>query len=126
MNFLAVLLALAVVPPLAAANDPPASALHWSRLPDIPDTLGLGGPFVGTSDGALIVGPLFVMEKMKAGFNPASDDWRYTMVMPDGSIFGVTKGKGSGKVEFCIGCHKAVAPEVDSMMFLPAEYRAPR
>ena len=48
------------------------------------------------------------------------------MVMPDGSIFGTTKGRGSGKVEFCIGCHKAVAPEVDSMMFLPAEYRAAR
>jgi hypothetical protein len=78
------------------------------------------------ADGALVVGPLFIMEKMNKGFYAASDDWRYTMVMPDGSIFGTTKGTGAGKVEFCIGCHQAVAPEVDSMMFLPAEYRAAR
>jgi hypothetical protein len=77
-------------------------------------------------DGALVIGPLFIMEKMNKGFHAASDDWRYSMIMPDGSIFGTTKGKGSDKVEFCIGCHKAVAPDVDSMLFLPAEYRAPR
>ena len=77
-------------------------------------------------DGALVVGPLFVMEKMSKGFHAASDDWRYTMVMPDGSMFGTTKGKGSAKVEFCIGCHMSVAPEADSMMFLPVDYRAGR
>ncbi len=77
-------------------------------------------------NGKATLGPLFLMEKMEAGFSSASDDWRYTMVMPDGSMFGTTKGKGSAKVEFCVGCHMSVAPEADSMMFLPADYRAAR
>ena len=29
--------------------------------------------------GEVSVGPLFMMEKMQAGFNSDSDDWRYTM-----------------------------------------------
>jgi SSS family solute:Na+ symporter len=48
-------LLLAVLSPPAAATDTPESALQWSRLPDLPDPLGLGGPFVGTSNNALIV-----------------------------------------------------------------------
>ena len=59
---------------------------------------------------------------MQAGFNKASDDWRYTMIMPNGAIAGVTNGEGSQTVEFCIGCHQAGAV-VDSLMFLPQEYR---
>ena len=75
-------------------------------------------------DGSLVTGPLFTMEKMHSGFNSASDDWRYTMIMPSGAVFGATKGKGAAKVEFCIGCHKSVAPDQDSVMLLPEEYRA--
>ena len=74
------------------------------------------------ASGQVAVGPLFMMEKMQAGFNKESDDWRYTMVMPNGSVFGTTKGAGSAKVQFCIGCHQAGA-ERDSMLFLPEEYR---
>ena len=73
-------------------------------------------------NGQVAVGPLFIMEKMQAGFNAESDDWRYTMVMPNGSVFGTTNGAGSDKVAFCIGCHQAGA-ERDSMLFLPEEYR---
>jgi hypothetical protein len=82
--------------------------------------------FAVLPNGKVMAGPLFIMEKMNAGFYAASDDWRYTMVMPDGSVFGATKGRGAKKVEFCIGCHIAVAPEVDSMMFMPDEYRVIR
>ncbi len=82
--------------------------------------------FSVTADGKVMVGPLFVMEKMPAAWYADSDDWRYTMVMPDGSIFGTTKGAGSAKVKFCFECHMSVAPEVDSMMFLPEEYRVSR
>ena len=28
---------------------------EWANLPDLPDSLGLSGPFVGTSNDALIV-----------------------------------------------------------------------
>ena len=75
------------------------------------------------ASGKVAVGPLFIMEKMQAGFNKASDDWRYTMVMPNGAIFGTTNGAGSAKVEFCIGCHQAGADR-DSMLFMPEEYRS--
>ena len=68
-------------------------------------------------------GPLFLMEKMPAGFNQESGNWRYTMVMSDGAIFGVTNGQNSAKMQFCIDCHAAVAEDHDSVMLLPDEYR---
>jgi hypothetical protein len=79
--------------------------------------------FSVTPNGKVTAGPLFLMEKMNAGFNADSGDWRYSMIMPNGSIFGTTKGAGGAKMEFCAGCHLSVAPDVDSMMFLPEEYR---
>ncbi len=74
-------------------------------------------------NGRASLGPLFLMEKMGKGFNAGSDDWRYTMIMPNGSVYGTTKGKGSDKVQFCVDCHSAVAETTDYMMFLPEEYR---
>ena len=82
--------------------------------------------FAVMSNGKVTAGPLFIMEKMNAGFNADSGDWRYSMIMPNGSIFGTTNGAGSAKVGFCAGCHITVAPDVDSMMFLPEEYRVNR
>ncbi|MCH7888169.1 MAG: cytochrome P460 family protein [Proteobacteria bacterium] len=74
--------------------------------------------------GRVSAGPLFVMEKMPAGFNADSINWRYTLVMPDGKVIGTTNGKGSKNVEFCYGCHAAIAGEQsDSLFFLPEEYR---
>ncbi|MDP6707154.1 MAG: cytochrome P460 family protein [Alphaproteobacteria bacterium] len=79
--------------------------------------------FVVHANGKMSAGPLFLMRKMPAGFSKASGNWRYTMVMPDGAIFGTTNGAGSAKVKFCIECHAAVAEDQDSMMLLPEEYR---
>ena len=79
--------------------------------------------FVVNANGTLAVGPLFLMEKMERGFHAASYDWRYTMIMPDGSVFGTTKGKNSARVQFCIDCHEAVAEDQDSLFFLPDEFR---
>ena len=72
--------------------------------------------------GKVSAGPLFVMEKMPAGFSVASINWRYTLVMPDGKVIGTTNGKGSKNVEFCYGCH-APAEDTDSLFLLPEEYR---
>lgn len=72
--------------------------------------------------GAASIGPLFVMEKMPSGFNYASGNWRYTMVMPDGSIFGTTRGDGSQRVRFCISCHLAVEHQ-DHLFLIPKAYR---
>ncbi|MDA0229204.1 MAG: cytochrome P460 family protein [Proteobacteria bacterium] len=73
-------------------------------------------------NGKVGAGPMFLMEKMAAGFNAESGDWRYTLILPNGKILGTTGGKGSAKVGFCIECH-AVQEEEDSRFFLDEEYR---
>ena len=85
-------------------------------------TVLLKDSFTATANGAIFPGPMFVMEKMADGFNRASGNWRYTMVMPDGSLFGETNGVSSDNVQFCIGCH-AMRAEWDHLFFLPAEFR---
>jgi hypothetical protein len=77
-----------------------------------------------TDEGVAIPGPLFLMEKMEGGFNYVSGDWRYTMVMPDGSVFGTTKGEGARRVEFCIAYHLA-AESQDHLHFFPEPFRRP-
>ena len=79
--------------------------------------------FAVTDRGDVFTGPLFVMEKMAPGFNPAGRDWRYTMIMPDGSLFGTTNGDGAARVEFCVTCHQAAGDKQDHLFFLPQEYR---
>lgn len=80
--------------------------------------------FSVTEKGGVHPGPLFIMEKMPSGFNYVSGDWRYTMIMPDGSVFGVTKGDKAQSVEFCIACHLAMEHR-DHLYFVPEEYRLP-
>ncbi len=77
--------------------------------------------FAVTAKGTVVPGPLFVMEKMASGFNADSDDWRYTLIMPNGKTVGTTNGEGTEKVAFCIDCH--IGAEVDSLLFIPEEYR---
>ena len=72
--------------------------------------------------GVAMPGALFLMEKMPSGFNYVSGDWRYTMVLPDGSNFGMTNGEGSERVKFCISCHLAVEKQ-DHLFFIPEEFR---
>ena len=74
------------------------------------------------SDGSAMPGALFLMEKMPDGFNHASGNWRYTLIMPDGSIFGTTGGVGAKQVQFCISCHLAVEHQ-DHLFFIPEAYR---
>ncbi len=79
--------------------------------------------FVAMANGKVAAGPLFLMEKMASGFYEKSDNWRYTMIIADGTVFGTTKGAGAGRVEFCIECHAALSEDQDSLMLLPEEYR---
>jgi class 3 adenylate cyclase len=80
--------------------------------------------FEVTKEGDVLTGPLALMEKMQPGFNPPSRDWRYTMILPDGSVFGITNGEGSDRVEFCIGCHVAAGDDMDHLFYVPERYRA--
>jgi hypothetical protein len=79
--------------------------------------------FVVMPDGKVGPGPLFLMEKMANGFNEASQDWRYTLILPSGDIVGTTGGAGSENMTFCHECHVAMEDQ-DSMWFLPDEFRA--
>lgn len=78
--------------------------------------------FTAVESGEIVLGPLFVMEKMPAGFNYVSGDWKYAMIMPSGDIFGETNGENSERVEYCIGCHLAVEQQ-DHLFFVPRTYR---
>ena len=71
--------------------------------------------------GGIARGPLFVMEKMPPGFKPDFGDWRYSMIMPNGKLFGITGGPGNRAVEFCGECHLQVAGR-DHLFELPEEY----
>ncbi len=79
--------------------------------------------FAVTKKGDVFSGPLFIMEKMAPGFEPASGDWRYTAIMPDGSLLGTTKGSGSQRMEFCVSCHAQVGDNQDHMFYVPEAYR---
>ena len=79
--------------------------------------------FAVTEAGDVFVGPLFLMEKMSPGFKPESRNWRYSMIMPDGSFFGVTGGDNDAGVHFCITCHQAAGDENDHLFFVPEAYR---
>jgi hypothetical protein len=79
--------------------------------------------FTVAPDGEAQLGPLFLMEKMEPGFYEPSDDWKYSLVMPDGSIGGITQGQGSENVQMCIGCHMAAPEGSDSLLFLPERLR---
>ena len=79
--------------------------------------------FEVTDRGDVVTGPLFLMEKMQPGFNPEIRDWRYTMIMPDGSLFGTTNGESSDRVEFCAACHLAAGDEKDHLFFVPQRHR---
>ena len=79
--------------------------------------------FSVTGTGGVLLGPLFLMEKMPQGFNYVSGDWKYSLIQPDGTLFGETNGANSDRVEYCIGCHLAVEGQ-DLLYFIPRAHRA--
>ena len=79
--------------------------------------------FTVSETGNVIIGPFFLMEKMPKGFSPATGDWRYMMIRPDGSTLGTTGGAGSDNVRFCAECQAKGGPKQDFHFFLPKEYR---
>lgn len=75
-----------------------------------------------TGDGRVFPGAMFGMEKLPEGTSPETADWRYFMVIPDGSIFGDTTGDNPHLMTYCHDCHLGVA-ERDFTFFVPEEYR---
>ena len=96
----------------------------YEKVGKVPTGAKMAKPsFIVANNGQVAVGPLFLMEKMANGFKAESGDWKYTMVMPNGAVFGITNGPNSAAMNFCYECHMAVAEEQDSLMLLPEEYR---
>jgi len=78
--------------------------------------------FSVTETGGILLGPLFLMEKMPKGFSYGSGDWKYSLIQPDGTLFGETNGRGSQRVQYCISCHLAVEAQ-DHLYFVPPKFR---
>ncbi len=78
--------------------------------------------FSYTESGAIVLGPLFVMEKMPPGFSDLADDWKYSLVQPNGGVFGETRGPHAERVNYCIDCHLA-AEAHDHLFFIPEPFR---
>lgn len=122
-------------------NAPYRSATHGNRYVNnyvnaIGKTYGSMKPGDRLPEGAIIAkdsltvtaqrdvfaGALFIMERLATGQSPQTGDWRYKMIMPDGSLFGDTRGVNADKVAFCHGCH-AAAKEDDYLFFMPEDYK---
>ena len=104
-------------------NEIGAAYASFERAGRLPVGTVIAKPsFVVTKSGAVRPGPLFLMEKMPAGFKYVTGDWRYSMIMADGTLFGETQGEDSERVEYCIGCHLAVEHQ-DHLFFVPKDYR---
>lgn len=73
--------------------------------------------FTATAAGRMWPGALFVMEKLGRGASPATADWRYLMIMPDGSTFGDSQVDPE-RMAFCHACHAARADD-DYLFFVP-------
>lgn len=124
------------------ANDAPyRSATHGNRYVNnyanpAASTAGYGTPgalmppgaviakdsFTATPNGRRYPGALFLMEKLKPEASPATADWRYVMIMPDGSTFGDSQ-TSPARMAFCHACHAARADD-DYLFFVPAENAA--
>lgn len=122
-------------------SGPYLSATHGNRYVnnyanDIAAAAGYGGKavmpagavlakdsFTLTDGGEVFAGALFLMEKMPPGHSPSTADWRYWMILPDGSVLGDSEDDSAADVEFCHDCHKAVARR-DYLFFVPKEYRS--
>jgi hypothetical protein len=78
--------------------------------------------FTVTRDGYALPGPLFVMEKMAAGYDQATGDWRF-MLFDRGKRAGMTGGPDAHRVRFCADCHGKAGPGSDYLFFVPKRAR---
>lgn len=76
--------------------------------------------------GAVKPGPLFFMEKLARGASPETADWKYTLILPNGKVLGVTGTETGDKVGFCHDCHEAVADTQDALFYPVEAYRVSR
>jgi hypothetical protein len=71
------------------------------------------------ANGTVLPAALALMEKMPEGFDPEARDWRYVLVLPDGSIFADSDGTNPGGTTFCVTCHKTAGDDADHLFQIP-------
>jgi hypothetical protein len=105
------------------ANDKAAAFGRFEDAGVLPEGAILAKHHFSISEAGVIErGPLLMMEKMRAGFDPDNNDWRFRVVAPDGAIAGETKGRNEAAFAYCAECHK-VGRRQDFLMFVPPQYR---
>jgi len=105
-------------------NEKAKDYAKWEDAGVLPTGAIIAKPtIIGKKDGTADIGPLFLMEKMPTSWDTSSLDWKYSMVMADGSLWGQTNGKNGSGMKFCAECHNAMGEETDGLLFLPEEYR---
>ena len=103
------------------------AAEHYALYEDV-DQMPVGSwlakdSLVVTEEGRVEFGALSLMEKMPPGFNPDTGDWRFSLILPDGRLFGSTNTVDQVTVKFCAECHQDAGPQQDYMFFMPKRYR---
>ena len=73
--------------------------------------------FAVSSDGEVLPGRLFIMEKLGTNSSPSTGDWRYVTIDSDGSIIGDSTKDPQNTMEFCHVCHKVRASK-DFLFFV--------
>jgi hypothetical protein len=79
--------------------------------------------FTVTANGNVTTGPLFLMEKKQAGFDPNTGDWLFMMFLPDGTLVGDAPDRNTDSVAFCAKCHNTAPPGQDHLFFMPKKVR---
>ena len=74
-----------------------------------------------TASGDIFPGPLAIMEKMPAGFDPNAGNWRYTEILPDGSYIAPPEAANASSARFCVACHNTAPDGHDRLFLVPAE-----
>jgi hypothetical protein len=72
------------------------------------------------SSGAVLPGALALMEKMEAGYDRAARDWRYVLILPDGSIFADSSGDNAEGTTYCATCHATAGDAADHLFLMPS------
>lgn len=74
------------------------------------------------SDGRARPYRVYVMERMRSGYEPGVNDWRFAAYEADGMLIGETGGRSNARVRFCAECHQAGRAQ-DYLLFVPPRHR---
>ncbi len=105
-------------------NPEAAGYAKFENLSPLPEgAIIIKDSFTVTRHGDVRSGPLFMMEKMPAGFPSRAGTWRFMMLRGDDLLVGITDGEGAEKVQFCGECHHNAGARNDFLYFMPRNAR---